>query len=159
VLLLSPAHLRTIVDAAERAYPVECCGLLVGQTRVNGDLEVTEVAPSRNLMADKRGDRFEVDPALRLALQQRLRGGAGRVLGLYHSHPDLGAQPSETDLEMAWEPQLVWLITSVIDGQAVHTTAHVLEPDGTQFREIGLRTTDWRPYPRRDPVVGTGRED
>ncbi len=40
---------------------------------------------------------------------------------------------------------MIWLITAVLDGQAIQTTAHVLDSEGRQFREIGLRTTDWQP--------------
>ena len=156
MLFLSRPHLKQIVDAAEAAYPGEACGLLVGRARSAGDVEVTRVAPSANSAAGDRVDRFEIDAGLRLRLQRELRGGPDRVIGLYHSHPDHSAQPSDTDLEMAWEPDLVWVITSVADGQALHTTAHALDAGGTQFREIGLRTTDWRPYSRRDPIPDAG---
>jgi hypothetical protein len=39
---------------------------------------------------------------------------------------------------MAWEPDLVWLITAVVGGQAVQSTAHLLSEGGTRFNDIGL---------------------
>jgi proteasome lid subunit RPN8/RPN11 len=71
---------------------------------------------------------------------RRLRGGAERLIGHYHSHPDNPALPSRRDLEMAFEPDLVWLITSVMGGRAAETTAHIPEPDARCFRQVALRT-------------------
>jgi proteasome lid subunit RPN8/RPN11 len=155
VIVLGRAHLRQIADQAEAAYPDECCGLLTGRGDPAGTLRVGEVCPSPNLAPSGR-DRFEVDPALRLDLQRRLRGGPDRVIGLYHSHPDHSAQPSQTDLDMAWETDLAWLIVCVEAGQAVHVTAHRLVDEGAGFAEIGLRTDDWRAAPRRAPMAGAG---
>jgi proteasome lid subunit RPN8/RPN11 len=152
VILIGRAELRRIADAAEAAYPRECCGLLVGTQHQNGDIEITRVLPSRNL--GKRPDRFEIDPQLWVDAARAYRGGATRVVGLYHSHPDGPAQPSAVDLEAAWGEELVWLIVSVAGdgqgpGQAVHVTAHILDHGGRQFRELAFRTTDWKPYPVR----------
>ena len=139
MIRLTRDHMRQIADAAEAAYPKECCGLLVGRDGDGDGLEVREIHPSANL-ATGGHDRFEIDPGLRFDLQRRLRGGPDRVIGLYHSHPDHPARPSKTDLEEAWEPELVWLIVAVERGQAIHTTAHRLVADGGRFEEIALHT-------------------
>ena len=152
---LAPALLRQIVDASEAAFPDEACGLLVGRREGEGAVLVTEVHTSPNL-AERPRCAFEVDPALRLALQQRVRGSADAVVGVYHSHPGRSAQPSRADLMRAWEPELVWLITSVLDGQAVLTTAHGLVEDGTHFARVPLCTDDWAADPRRDPMPWPG---
>jgi proteasome lid subunit RPN8/RPN11 len=151
MIVIGRDGLRQIADAAEAAYPGECCGLLVGVQHKNGVHEVKRVTPSRNL--GKAPDRFEIDPQLWVDVTRAHRGGAMRVVGLYHSHPDGPAQPSAIDLEAAWGEELVWLIVAV-DGkggaaQAVHVTAHLLDHGGRQFREIPLRTGDWHTYPVR----------
>jgi len=157
VISLPLTFLKTITDAAETAYPMESCGLLVGRDNGAGALVVTRVVESRNLAETSGQDRFEVDPKIRFDIMRELDANAKkgisehRIIGHYHSHPDHPAQPSQTDLSMAYEPDLVWLITSVVGGQAVQTTAHVVDSEGRQFREIPLRTTDWQPYPVRDP--------
>jgi proteasome lid subunit RPN8/RPN11 len=156
VILLPPAQLKQVTDAAESAYPAEACGLLVGRIHPRGELEVVRVVESPNLSATRANDRFEVDPRVRLKVMREIEDTEDRLIGLFHSHPDRPAQPSATDLDNAWEPDLVWLITSVIDGQAVLTTAHVLDDEGRQFRRIGLRTTDWKLYPLRDRDAGPG---
>jgi len=110
--------------------------MLVGRgTRI---VTVTRVVASPNLLAGS-GDRFEVDPALRFGLMRALEGGDERIVGHYHSHPDHPAEPSARDLAMAFEPDLVWLITAVAGGQAIHTTAHRLDAGRHRFRPVGLR--------------------
>lgn len=146
MLLLKREDLKRVADQAEAAYPREACGLLAGFERADGDFEVTRVAASENVAVPAQHDRFEIEPELRLRLMRELRdaapaampGAAQRIIGHYHSHPDGSARPSATDLEMAWEPDLVWLITAVIDGQAVQSTAHLLSAGGTRFDDIGL---------------------
>lgn len=154
MIVLAPGHLKQITDLAEAAYPRECCGLLIGNEDGAGEgiWRVTKVAPSENLAPDDRNDRFEVDPLVRLRLQKELRGTSESLIGIFHSHPDGPAQPSETDLENAWEPELTWLITAVVAGQATQTNAYRLTDQASRFVQISLRTTDWHAAPSRSPV-------
>jgi proteasome lid subunit RPN8/RPN11 len=156
MIVLPPPLLKAIVDAAEAAYPEECCGLLVGRTAPAGTIHVERVEASPNVVNDNPRRRFEIDPQVRFDLMRELGDDETRIVGLYHSHPGHAAQPSKHDLGMAWEPELVWLITAVHEGQAVLTTAHILDEEGRQFRQVGLRTDDWQPYPVRDTDADTG---
>jgi proteasome lid subunit RPN8/RPN11 len=155
MISISQSFLKEIIDAAETAYPKECCGLLVGHDDGAGALMVTRTVLSKNVAKGPRLDQFEIDPQVRFNVMRELESYAEvneprhRIIGHYHSHPNHPAQPSATDLEMAYEPNLVWLITSVVDGQATLTTAHCINADGSQFRQIPLQTTDWHPYPTR----------
>ena len=145
MIVLSPAQSKQIVEAAEAAYPEECCGLVVGRVHENGDIEVTRVAPSRNIALDdagaaRRRDRFEVDPELRFALMREIEGTDLRIVGHYHSHPDHPPGPSAHDLASCFEPELVWLIVAVEKGKAGEITAHRLDEKAGQFRAIPLKT-------------------
>ena len=121
MIVLAPDHLKRIADAAEAAWPAECCGLLVGAEGADGICRVACVVASRNRAVGAAGpaarDRFEVDPAVRLRLHLQLRGSDRRIVGLYHSHPGQPAQPSQRDLDAVLEPELIWLIVSVVSGQ------------------------------------------
>jgi proteasome lid subunit RPN8/RPN11 len=124
--VLLPADLdRAMRRLAAAAAPREACGLLVGRGTA-----VAALAPSANLAG--ADDAFELDTALRLALQRRLRGSARQVTGVWHSHPRTRAEPSARDAAGAWEPALLWLITGT-DG----TRAWRPEADG--FRELPVR--------------------
>lgn len=140
ILQTDAAVLKAMVDAAEAAYPAEACGLIIG--RGKGQLvRVTRLVPALNLLADTT-DRFELDPATRLAVERELResGGKDRIVGHYHSHSDGTAEPSATDRAMAFEPDLAWVIVGVVDGQAVQTLAHRLDDKRDAFRPVPIRT-------------------
>lgn len=136
MIVLRPDQLGQIAAQAEAAYPAECCGLLVGQ----GDqvLYVTQVVPADNLLAHLPG-RFEIAPRRQFEVMRALRGGSDRIIGHYHSHPDHPAEPSACDLAMAYDPDMIWLITSVVAGRAANTTAHRLTADTTRFRPLMLK--------------------
>lgn len=132
-------QLKTITDAAECAYPDECCGLLAGRTDVDGAVRVSRVVASRNVAETKKRDSFEVDPQVRFDLMRALDDAGGeRLVGHYHSHPDHPARPSERDLAMAYEPELIWVIVDVSRGRAQDTAAFALTADGAAFQEIPL---------------------
>jgi proteasome lid subunit RPN8/RPN11 len=138
-MIVFPAgELVRLRAACEAAYPNEACGLIVGRAEATG-FRVSRLEPSRNLAENAR-HAFEIDPRLRLAQQRALRGSGEAIIGLYHSHPDGSARPSATDLENAWEPELVWVIAAVAAGRVEAVTAHLLDQAAGRFRQIGLET-------------------
>jgi len=138
--------LQTISARAETAYPKECCGLLAGREDAHGRLTVSRVVESPNTLADpdSRGgqDRFEVDAQVRFDLMRALHGTDERIIGHYHSHPDHPAKPSQHDLDMAFEPELVWLITAVIKGHAGKTRAWRLNRETREIVDVDLHIID-----------------
>ena len=135
---LTEAQLRAIQEAAEAAYPEEACGLLVGRRAPGGACRVSAVEASANVAEPPRTARFEVDPKLRLHLERALRDGPDSVIGVYHSHPNGCAAPSDTDRAMIFEPAMIWLITAVGEDGAGATLAWRPTEDGAAFLPLGL---------------------
>jgi proteasome lid subunit RPN8/RPN11 len=148
-LVLTPHQLAAIVRHAEAAYPDEACGLIVGRRRRGGVLVTERIVESANLATGDSRRRFEVDPALRLTLERKLRGTGEAVIGHYHSHPDHPARPSGHDLASAYEPELAWLIVAVEDGRARACGAFRLERDTNQSTALELRLVSDRGPARR----------
>lgn len=141
MLVIAPDHLKQITDAAEAAFPRECCGLLAGRGGpAEGSIRVTRVVPAANVTEDNAEDSFEVAPQARFDLHRALEGTDERLVGHYHSHPNGIARPSPRDLARAYEADLIWVVVGVRGGQAAQVTAHALA-DGA-FHEIPLQTTD-----------------
>ena len=67
-----------------------------------------------------------------------LRDGPNKIIGHYHSHPNQTGEPSTKDLDMAFEPELVWLIIAVENGQANLPRAHILNKREKNYQEIEL---------------------
>jgi proteasome lid subunit RPN8/RPN11 len=139
MIVISASILSRIAVLAEAAYPEESCGLIVGRRDDNDDVLATDIVPGTNVAVDRRR-RFEIDPKLRFDVMRALSAGPERVVGHFHSHPDRPAFPSPADLEDAFEPDLIWVITSVVDGHAIATRAYRL---GTvpAFDEVAIAST------------------
>jgi proteasome lid subunit RPN8/RPN11 len=65
------------------------------------------------------------------------------VVGVFHSHPDHPAEPSEFDRGMAW-PWFTYVITRVERGKAAESRAWRLAEDRGDFVEERL-ITDGQP--------------
>ena len=129
---------REITQAAKESYPNECCGLLGGYASPDGEVTITRVQLSENVASEGIKDRFEVDPKVRFDLMRELENGPERIIGHYHSHPDHQAVPSQHDLKMAFEPDLLWLIVALSNGKVSDTRAHGVNDDASAFHEIPL---------------------
>ncbi len=92
-------------------YPEEICGLLVGRTTGEG-FDVVRAVQARNIEMSRKLDRFVLAPDDWLATENRARAEGLEIVGIWHSHPDHPAKPSQTDLEAAWEGY-AYLIVSV----------------------------------------------
>ena len=138
MIRLAPTVLSVIAGAAEAAYPEECCGLLVGKVAGDGAFDAIRVVESPNragafdgeadmggkgMSVNIRHRRFEIDPLVHLALMRETENTDEAIIGFYHSHPDHPAQPSAHDIACIWEPDLVWLIVSVVAGSVMDSAA------------------------------------
>ncbi|CCG40682.1 M67 family metallopeptidase [Magnetospirillum molischianum] len=112
MIILDATDLAGIAAAAEAAFPAEGCGLLIGSGQEI--VRVSRVIAANNLERERRNDRFELDPSVRFAAERSLRGGAERVVGHWHSHPNGRSHPSAEDIARAFEPDLIWLIIGVM---------------------------------------------
>lgn len=107
-----PESLRdTVHEFARGGYPHETCGLLLG-TRNGGENRVTLVRQTRNINAVRAQDRYELDPNDYLAADREAQAAGLDIVGIWHSHPDHPARPSETDRASAW-PEWSYVIVSV----------------------------------------------
>src|SRR4028118_1980966 len=118
---------------AESTYPEECCGLLLGLLR--GDVKtLVEVLPTQNSWGDdgvddfqaiessaqrksSKRNRFSIAPKVMLQAQKDARDRNLDIIGIFHSHPDHPAVPSEFDRAIAWQ-QYSYIIISVQQGKA-----------------------------------------
>jgi len=135
VLELRRTHRDEIVAQAEREYPHECCGLLVGRLEADGRKAVVEVFPVSNAREEgARHNRSLITPDEYLRGERHARARRLDVVGNYHSHPDHPAAPSRFDLEHAW-PTWSYVIVSVREGKAEEVRSWELAADRSRFEE------------------------
>ena len=92
-------RLQTMIDVG---YPDETCGLMLG-SQTDGVVRIADIVQARNLNTERAHDRFELDPQDFLKADQQARRQSREIVGIWHSHPDHPAHPSETDRVAAWE--------------------------------------------------------
>jgi proteasome lid subunit RPN8/RPN11 len=133
---ISAGALTGIRRLAESAYPHEGCGVLIGADR--GDvLVIDEVTSARNLWTERAADRYDLDPADLLAAERSARAAGKDVVGIWHSHPDHPAQPSQFDADRAWI-DYVYVIVRTVAGGSEAANAFSLEEEGGAFAEIPM---------------------
>ena len=99
VVRLSRPQFDQIVTQARSEAPHECCGLLLGR----GDA-VEEVFPGRNVDETPK-TRYIMDPGDELRAFRLMDERGWELVGIYHSHPETEAYPSETDRNRARDDQ------------------------------------------------------
>lgn len=135
-VLRLPSEVRAELETrAGTGYPDETCGLLLGLNE-GSCCSVLSQYPARNLNHERAKDRFELDPLDFLAAEEAAVTGGIQVVGVWHSHPDHPARPSETDRQWAW-PGWSYLILSVTAGGVVDLRSWRLS--GREFHEEEVR--------------------
>jgi proteasome lid subunit RPN8/RPN11 len=134
-------HLAALQGHLEAVYPQEGCGLLLG-TLEQETLHIHQVIAATNVWnhpedADRSlHDRYEIDPREMLAAMKTARQNNLEIVGIYHSHPDHPASPSECDRSLAWS-EYIYVICSVDSGSVSATTVWQLD-DRHQFQSIEI---------------------
>jgi len=125
--------IESIRSYAERDYPHECCGLLIGRFARDLAKIVTEVYPISNASEpEARQNRFLITADELMVGDRYARGHGLDVVGFYHSHPDHPAVPSAYDLEHAW-PVYSYVIVPVHSGIAADPLSWIMESDRSRF--------------------------
>lgn len=125
------ALVQAFHDEAARQYPKEACGFVVAKGKKQ------QFVPCEN-SADTPEQTFEI------SAEEYLRASdIGEIIAVWHSHPNMTAEPSECDKVECENSEMPWFITGVCQGEDdtfVFTETNTLEPSGYQLDYIG------RPY-------------
>jgi len=97
---------QQIVDHAKKESPLECCGILGGR----GDT-VEKAFELQN--ADKSPIRYSMPPQEQLKVFEEIEKGAMEMIAIYHSHTHTLPFPSETDVKLAFYPEVSSIIISL----------------------------------------------
>lgn len=165
-MTITRAALETIWAHAEKGYPYEICGLLVGKL-AGDEREIREAWPVENAWenevekahilegagaapnakssedwdAHDRGRRFLVHPRDVVLSMKRARGLGMDLLGVYHTHPNHPAVPSGFDRDAA-TPGWSYIIVSVMEGRVAECRSWELEETGEKFFEEEVRVVE-----------------
>ncbi len=138
-LRLRPEQLQQIQRHAERHYPNEGAGLILGRA-CNGAREVVSVMPVINRSVEG-AHSYLIDPRDMLAAEVEAGRRDLEILGVFHSHPDIPAEPSAHDLHTAF-PWFSYVITSIQNDAARRTRSWRLRTEPRIWEEETIAIQD-----------------
>jgi proteasome lid subunit RPN8/RPN11 len=151
MIQLTKEHLQTIYTHAESTYPEECCGVILGyldvETKTVIKIITTENAWSQESVSQledgvtqySKRKRYAIAPQSLFQIQKQARSESLDIIGIFHSHPDNSAIPSECDRASAWQ-QYSYIIASVTNGKVTDIKSWILD-DNHQFQEENVASS------------------
>ena len=97
---------QRMVEHARREWPLECCGILSGK-----DKTVEKAFELQN--AEGSTVRYSMSPREQMSVFEEMEKESMKMIAVYHSHPHTIPFPSETDVKLAFYPDLVSVIISL----------------------------------------------
>ena len=135
---ISAALLQEVIDAVREGLPNEACGLLVAdQYAADGG------APSRFMGLGNAAEspyRYMIDPQEQLTAWTQIEDGGEVVWAIVHSHVASVAEPSQTDVGLAFFPDSLYVIVSLADYD--HPTARAWAIVDGAVSEVALLVTE-----------------
>lgn len=133
-LVLRERNLKLIESHSLESLPNESCGLLLGKAKGN-TLVVEEVTAANNVLSSPT--LFEINPEFVCRALDKAEAKDLKLVGFYHSHPNIGAYVSARDAEfMRLWPGVAWVIVSVDKSGARGMRAFLFEKGAPKEIEI-----------------------
>jgi proteasome lid subunit RPN8/RPN11 len=95
-----------IVAHAQADAPNECCGMIGSR-----DGEAVKVYPATNTAASPL--RYEIDGAEQYRIQMAIEDSGLDLGAIYHSHTRSEPKPSQTDINLAFYPEALYVIVGL----------------------------------------------
>jgi len=130
MIRIEAAPWASMVAHAQRAYPNECCGAMLGSTG-DGVKLVREALPLENAFEGAQAARYELRPEDLLAADRAARERRMELIGIYHSHPDCDAYFSRTDLKNSC-PWYSFVVLSIRNGEFHHANSWLPNVEQTE---------------------------
>ena len=108
MLILGKDLLEKMLQQIKEEFPNEACGILAGREGRAG-----KVYEMSNI--DKNPSTYFMDAKEQLLVMKEMRNLGSEMVGIYHSHASSPAYPSGHDVEMAFYPDISYVIISLKD--------------------------------------------
>lgn len=108
---------------------------------------IVDVTSARNMWTERAADRYDLDPVDFMKADRDGRSRGLDIAGIWHSHPDHPAQPSQFDTDHAWL-DYIYIICRTTTAGAEDMNAFALQGEGAPFSPVSMDIS---------PVPGGGR--
>jgi [CysO sulfur-carrier protein]-S-L-cysteine hydrolase len=122
---------RQLLAEAQAAFPLETCGLMAGKAG-----RVRRLYPVANVLQSPSA--FLMDARQQVEAMLEMEAHGWELLAIYHSHPAGPAEPSATDVALAYYPDALHLILSLEDRARPLLRAFVINEGRVEEKEWQL---------------------
>jgi len=139
LIVLTKKQFAEILSHSLKTLPNEACGLLGGN--IDGDMKsVQQVYLLTNI--EHSPEHYSMDPKEQFAAVKDMRSNGWVMLGNFHSHPGSPSRPSEEDKRLAYDPQMSYLILSLLDIHNPVLKSFMIQRDAVDVEEIIINEED-----------------
>jgi len=135
MLLLEQKPLQDMYKDALKSFPDECCGFFFGK-EIGRERIVTDILAVNNSKEGDKRRRFEIASRDYLNAERFADENELELLGVYHSHPNHPAVPSEHD-RVAAQPYFSYIIISAKENEIADIRSWQLN-EKFQFEEESI---------------------
>jgi len=135
MLLLEQKPLQDMYKDALKSFPDECCGFFFGK-EIGQERIVTDILAVNNSKEGDKRRRFEIASRDYLNAERFADENELELLGVYHSHPNHPAVPSEHD-RVAAQPYFSYIIISAKENEIADIRSWQLN-EKFQFEEESI---------------------
>jgi len=100
---IAPELYAQMIEQARAEAPNECCGMIASR-----DGEAVRVYPTVNTAASPL--RYEIDGAEQIRIYNEIEDAGLELGAIYHSHTRTEPNPSQTDINLAFYPDSLYVI-------------------------------------------------
>jgi proteasome lid subunit RPN8/RPN11 len=140
MISIRPVAKEPMLKDALQAFPDECCGFLFGEEQAEGARTISAIQVVNNAKEGDKRRRFVIAPLDYIRAEQYAEDNNLALLGVYHSHPNHPAIPSEHD-RIAAQPYFSYIIISVLEGKIGPVRSWRLNEDA-QFEEETVQSLE-----------------
>jgi proteasome lid subunit RPN8/RPN11 len=120
---------RRMIEHAKQESPLECCGILSGKAQT-----VERAFELQN--AEKSPTRYSMSPSDQLRVFEEMEKESLEMIAIYHSHTHTIPFPSETDVKLAFYPDISSVIISLKDEKDPVVKAFQIRKEAIYLEEI-----------------------
>jgi proteasome lid subunit RPN8/RPN11 len=120
---------QRMIEHAKRESPLECCGILSGK-----DGTVERAFELQN--AERSPARYSISPLEQLKVFEEMEKRSLEMIAIYHSHTHTIPFPSETDVKLAFYPDISSVIISLKDEKDPVVKAFQISKEAIYLEEI-----------------------
>jgi proteasome lid subunit RPN8/RPN11 len=108
-MIIEKQIINKLIEHARKDTPIEACGYLAGKDGV-ASLQI----PLTNV--DASAEHFSLSPSEQFSAIRKIRELGLKLHAVYHSHPQSPSRPSQEDIRLAFDPEILYVIISLLNG-------------------------------------------